>query len=141
MGGCGLQMAPSTPPLFPLSTCSEHGARAPASPYAHGLLRHCSGSTLLRYVLFYSSSLSALGKGAVNRAAPLTAAFLCRVSPLALGKGFAKCPINGPRQRASLPLNIFPRALCRGQRSAKPLPRAFGPLPSALGPRQRGRLQ
>jgi len=55
MGGCGLQTAPSTLPLFPLSTCSEHGARAPASPYAHGLLRHCSGSTLSRYVLFYSS--------------------------------------------------------------------------------------
>ena len=81
--------------------------------------------------------LSALGKDAVNGAAPLTAAFLCRAPPLALGKCFAECPTTGPRQRASLPLNFFPRALCRGRRSAKPLPRAFRPLPSALGPRQR----
>ena len=81
--------------------------------------------------------LSALGKDAVNGAAPLTAAFLCQAPPLALEKCFAECPTTGPRQRASLPLIFFPRALCRGRRSAKPLPRAFRPLPSALGPRQR----
>ena len=54
----------------------------------------------------------------------------------ALGKGFAECPIKGPRQRPSSPTQNSPRALCRGPPSAKPLPRVNGP-----GPRQRGSLQ
>jgi len=59
----------------------------------------------------------------------------------ALGKGFAECPIKGPRQRPSSPTQNSPRALCRGPPSAKHLPRVNGPLPRASGPRQRGRLQ
>ena len=42
----------------------------------------------------------------------------------ALDKGFAECPIKGPRQRPSSPTQNSPRALCRGPPSAKPLPRA-----------------
>ena len=49
----------------------------------------------------------------------------------ALGKGFAECPIKGPRQRPSSPTQNSPRALCRGPPSAKPLPRVNGPLPRA----------
>ena len=59
----------------------------------------------------------------------------------ALGKGFAECPIKGPRQRPSSPTQNSPRVLCRGPPSAKPLPRVNGPLPRASGPRQRGHLQ
>ena len=44
--------------------------------------------------------------------APLTAAFLYRAQPLALGKGFAECPTNSPREKTSLPLIFFLRALC-----------------------------
>ena len=33
---------------------------------------------------------------------------------LAHGKGFAECPINGPRQKPSLPTKNSRRALCRG---------------------------
>ena len=47
----------------------------------------------------------------------------------ALGKGFAECPIKGPRQRFSSPTQNSPRALCRWPPSAKPLPRVNGPLP------------
>ena len=59
----------------------------------------------------------------------------------ALGKGFAECPIKGPRQRPSSSTQNSPRALCRGPPSAKPLPRVNGPLPRASGPRQRFSLQ
>ena len=45
----------------------------------------------------------------------------------ALGKGFAECPIKGPRQRPSSPTQNSPKALCRGPPSAKPLPRVNGP--------------
>ena len=49
----------------------------------------------------------------------------------ALGKGFAECPIKGPRQRPSSSTQNSPRALCRGLPSAKPLPRVNGPLSRA----------
>ena len=42
----------------------------------------------------------------------------------ALGKGFTKFLIKGPRQRPSSSTQNFPRALCRGPPLAKPLARA-----------------
>ena len=49
----------------------------------------------------------------------------------ALGKGFAECPIKGPRHIHSSPTQNSPRALYRGPPLAKPLPRVNGPLPRA----------
>ena len=44
----------------------------------------------------------------------------------ALGKGFAECPIKGPRQRPSSPTQNSPRALCRGLMGLCRGPQALG---------------
>jgi len=73
----------------------------------------------------------------------LTTSFFLRRPASALGKIFAECSTNGPRQRSfcrrEFSQGLFaegsPRqSLCRGQPSAKPLPKA-------AGPRQRSSLQ
>ena len=58
----------------------------------------------------------------------VTASFLCR-GP------------SWPSAKTPSPSKNSPRGLCRGQPSAKPLPRVSGPLPRARGPRQSMRLQ
>jgi len=40
-------------------------------------------------------------------------------------------PDKGPSAKTSSPSKNFPRGLCRGQPSAKPLPRVSGPLKHA----------
>jgi hypothetical protein len=40
-------------------------------------------------------------------------------------------PNKGPSAKTSSPTQNFPRALCQGPPSAKPLPRVFGHLPRA----------
>ena len=67
--------------------------------------------------------MSALGKGAVNGAAPLTAAFLCRVPPLAL-KRICRVPDKWPSAKwlfavkffsdGSLPRAVLGKAFAEG---------------------------
>jgi hypothetical protein len=66
----------------------------------------------------------------------VTTAFFLSRAVLAFGKGFVECPIKGLRQRSPLLSKNSPRGLCRGQPSAKPLPRVSRALPRVRGPQQ-----
>ena len=70
-----------------------------------------------------------LGKVTVNGTDAVTVAFLCRV------------PDKRHSAKRALPINFLPCVLCRVPHSAKALPSAIWPLPSASGTRQRTWIQ
>ena len=90
----------------------------------------CRGSALGKQI--QKNHFFAEGRPSAKKpptAPALTASFLCRV------------PDKGPSAKTPSPSKNSPRGLCRGQPSAKPLPRVSSPLPRARGPRQSMRLQ
>jgi hypothetical protein len=63
----------------------------------------------------------------------VTAAFLCRVRFLALGKHLCRVPEKKYSAKKSLPMHCLPSLLCRVLHSTKPLLSVFKASPSASG--------
>ena len=120
-------------------TFAEHSAKNFSKKNAECLTRQHSAKNFFLKKIFLCRvpDTSALGKGCRQVDG---ARYLCRVL-VWHSQILCRVPATWHSAKIPLPTTSLPSGLCREPHSAKPLPTAKVPLPSAAGTRQRRRIQ